>query len=137
MAATAGRLMLVKLDNTGGGSYQTVGGVRTRTISVNAEEVDITNSDSTNQFRELLAAAGVKSVEIALSGINLDDAYINQARAYALANTIRNWQCTASGWGTYQGLFQVSKFTEAGEYNGAMTYDMTLASAGEITFSAS
>lgn len=136
MAAQTGRTALVKLDNTGSGSFQTIGGVRTRSLTINSEAVDVTNSDSTNQWRELLAAAGVKSVQMQCNGVFIDDAYINQLIAYANACTIREWQLTHPAIGTFEGLFQVTAVTFAGEYNGAMTYDFTLESAGEITFSA-
>lgn len=134
MVAQTGRTALVKLDNTGGGSYQTVGGVRTRALKINSEAVDVTNSDSTNQWRELLAAAGVKSVEISASGVFTDDTYINQVVAYAKDCTIRNWQFIHSAIGTFQGAFQVTDFELGAEYNGAVTFSFTLQSAGEITF---
>lgn len=134
MAAQTGRTALVKLDNTGGGSYQTVGGVRTRSLKINSETVDVTNSDSTNQWRELLATAGVKSVEISVSGVFIDDAYINQCIAYANACTIRNWQWIHSAIGTFQGAFQVADIELGAEYNGAVSFSFTLQSAGEVTF---
>ncbi len=134
MPALTGRTALVKLDNTGGGSYQTVGGVRTRSLKINSETVDVTDSDSTNQWRELLATAGVKSVEIAVSGIFKDDTYINQAIAYAKDCTIRNWQWIHASIGTFQGAFQVADIELGAEYNGAVSFSFTLQSAGEVTF---
>ncbi len=137
MAAQTGRTALVKLDNTGSGSFQTIGGVRTRSLKIDSEAVDVTNSDSTNQWRELLAAAGVKSMEITCNGVFTDDAYINQCIAYVNACTIREWQFIHSALGTFEGLFQVTSFSVGAEYNGAVTYDFTLASAGEIVFTGS
>lgn len=134
MVAQTGRTALVKLDNTGGGSYQTVGGVRTRSLKINSETVDVTDSDSTNQWRELLAAAGVKSVEISVSGVFKDDTYINQCIAYAKDCTIRNWQWIHTAIGTFQGAFQIADFELGAEYNGAVSFAFTLQSAGEITF---
>lgn len=137
MVAQTGRTALVKLDNTGSGSYQTVGGVRTRSLKINSEAVDVTNSDSTNQWRELLATAGVKSVEISVSGVFIDDTYINQVIAFVNACTIRNWQFIHSGIGTFQGAFQVTDLELGAEYNGAVTFSFTLQSAGEVAFTGS
>lgn len=137
MAAQTGRTALVKLDNTGSGSYQTVGGVRTRTLTINSEAVDVTTSDSTNQWRELLATAGVKSMDISVSGVFVDDTYINQVIAYVNACTIRNWQYIHSAIGTFQGAFQVTSFELGAEHNGAVTFSFTLESAGEITYTPS
>lgn len=137
MVAQTGRTALVKLDNDGAGSYQTVGGVRTRSLKINSESVDVTDSDSTNQWRELLANAGVKSVEIAVAGIFKDDVYINQCIAYAKDCTIRNWQFIHAAIGTFQGAFQVTDFELGAEYNGAVSFSFTLASAGALTFTPS
>ena len=134
MVASVARTLLVKLDNTGSGSYQTVGGIRTRSIKIDSEMVDVTNSDSTNQWRELLATAGVKSLEVSGAGVFVDDTYVNQLIAYAKDNTIRNWQLIHTAVGTFQAAFHVSSFELAGEYNGALEYNFTLASAGELTF---
>jgi TP901-1 family phage major tail protein len=136
MVAQTGRTALIKLDNTGGGSFQTVGGGRTKTLKINSEFVDVTNSDSVNQWREGLAAAGVKSCDMTLEGVYLDDTYINQAIAYAKDNTIREWQFVHASIGTFEGLFDV-EIELSGEYNGAMTYSVSLRSAGEITFTPS
>lgn len=137
MVAQTGRTALVKLDNDGAGSYQTIGGMRTRSLKINSETVDVTDSDSTNQWRELLANAGVKSVEIAGSGIFKDDTYVNQLIAYAKDCTIRNWQWIHTAIGTFQGAFQVADFELGAEYNGAVTFSFTLQSAGAITFTPS
>ena len=39
-------------------------------------------------------------------------------------------------FGTVQGPFQITSLEFAGEHNGEVTYDMALASAGELTFAA-
>lgn len=137
MAAAIGRLVLVKVDNTGSGSYQTIGGARTKSITINNEIVDVTTSDSTNQWRELLATAGVKNASISLSGIFIDDTYINTVIALANADTHRNWQLIHSSLGTFQGAFAISSLEFSSEHNGAIQYSITLESAGEIAFTGS
>jgi TP901-1 family phage major tail protein len=37
-------------------------------------------------------------------------------------------------FGTVQGPFQITSLEIAGEHNGEVTYDMSLESAGELTF---
>ncbi len=58
MAAQKGKDLLLKIDQSGG--FITIGGLRTRRISLNAEPVDITHSDSIGRWRELLSGAGVR-----------------------------------------------------------------------------
>jgi TP901-1 family phage major tail protein len=134
MPALAGGLLLIRLDATGAGSYQNLAGLRAKSIKINAEAVDITNSDSTNKFRELLAGAGIKSMEITGSGVFLDDTYQNTLIDYMRNNTIRNWQFSHTSIGTFQGLFMVSALEINGDFNSEVTFTATLMSAGEVTF---
>ena len=67
MAVQNGKDLLVKIDLTGDGNFQTVAGLRATRISFNAESVDVTSLESEGGWRELLAGAGVKSASI--SGI--------------------------------------------------------------------
>jgi TP901-1 family phage major tail protein len=136
MAAQLGRTLGLQLDTTGSGSYQTIASLRTKSLKIANEDVDVTTGDSANQWRELLANAGVKSMEISFAGVFDDGVYINQVRALALAGTIRNWKITHPAVGTYTAPFQISNFEESGEYNGALEFTASLTSAGEVTFTA-
>jgi TP901-1 family phage major tail protein len=50
--------------------------------------------------------------------------------------TIVNYQIVIPIFGTVQGRFQITSLEFAGEHNGELTYDMSLESAGELTFTA-
>lgn len=137
MTAQLGRNILLKLDVTGSASFQAIGGLRSRSIKLNAEQVDITNSDSTNQWRELLAGAGVKSAEVSGSGVFLDGTYDTNVVSLMMTDTHRDWQVIIPGLGTFQGKFKIATYENTGDYNGEVTFALTLASAGEITFTSS
>ena len=64
MAAQRGKDLLLKLDLTGAGAFETVAGLRATRIAFNAETVDVTNLGSAGRWRELLAGAGVRSASI-------------------------------------------------------------------------
>ncbi len=134
MVAQTGRTLLVKLDATGAGSFQTIGGLRTKSFKLNSETVDVTNSDSTNQWRELLANAGVKSATFTGAGVFTDSTYEDDIVTYCMNCTIRDWQVIVPGLGTFQGKFQVQPYENTGEHSGAVEFSFTLESAGEITF---
>ena len=72
MAAQKGKDLLLKVDSTGAGVYTTVAGLRTKSLAINAETVDITHSESAGQWRELLAGAGAKSARVSGSGVFKD-----------------------------------------------------------------
>lgn len=136
MAGQKGSDVLIKVDATGGGSFVTVGGMRSKSISLNAETVDISDSDSTNKWRELLAGAGLKSGTITGSGVFKDSAGEEDVRGYFFAQTIVDYQFIIPDFGTIEGNFQVTSLDYAGEHNGEATFSMTFESAGELTWTA-
>jgi TP901-1 family phage major tail protein len=83
MAAQKGKDLLLKVDTTGAGVYVTVAGLRARGLSISAETVEITNTESPGQWRELLTGAGVKSARITGSGIFKDSSSDETIRDYA------------------------------------------------------
>lgn len=137
MAAQAARLMALYLDTTGAGAYSAIAGMRSKSIKLDSEYVDVTNADSVSQWREGLANAGVKSMEMTGAGVFLDDTPQATMISVALLNTIRNWRITHPNLGTFQGPFYVSAFEFSGDYNGAVQFSITLMSSGEVTFAAS
>ena len=74
MTAQKGRDLLLKLDTTGAGVFQTVAGLRANALSFNAESVDVTHQESAGAWRELLAGAGLKSASARGQGIFKDAA---------------------------------------------------------------
>ena len=136
MAAQAGKDVLIKVDTDGIGTYVTLGGLRSKSISLNSETVDVTSADSTNQWRELLANAGVRTASISGSGIFSDSATEEDVRGYFMAGSIDNYQLIVPDFGTFEGPFQITSLEYSGEYNGEAAYSATLESAGEVTWTA-
>jgi len=136
MAAQKGKDLLLRADSTGAGVFTTIGGLRTRALAFNAESVDITSQESVGQWRELLAGAGVRSARLSGAGIFKDTASDELVRSYVFNGTIRNWQVVIPDFGTVAGLFQVSSLEFSGRHDGEVTFDLTLDSAGPLTFTA-
>ena len=136
MVAQKGKDLLLKIDTTGGGSFATVAGLRSRQIALNAETVDITDADSAGRWRELLAGAGVKRAAVNGSGIFKDAASDATVREIFFDGAIRDWQVIVPDFGTLQGPFQVTALEYSGEHNGELTYQLALESAGLLTFAA-
>jgi len=134
MSAQSGRDMLLQLDQTGAGSFITVAGLRTRSLSFNAASIDITDAQSVGSWRELLAGGGVKRAAVSGSGIFKDAASDAQVRTLFFAGTIRNWQLVIPSFGTVAGPFQIVALDFSAEHSGEVTFELALESAGEITF---
>jgi TP901-1 family phage major tail protein len=136
MAAQKGKDLLLKVDTTGAGVYITVAGLRARSLSISAETVEITNTESAGQWRELLTGAGVKSARITGSGVFKDGASDATIRDYAFNGTIRDWQIIVPDFGTIQGAFQITALEFSGRHDAEVTFDISLESAGALTFAA-
>ena len=134
MAVQSGKDLLIKMDMTGAGQFETIAGLRASRISFNAETVDVTSLDSLGGWRELLAGAGVKAASISGSGVFRDAATDERARAVFFNGEIPDFQVIIPDFGTVEGPFQISGIEYAGSYNGEATYEMTLASAGALDF---
>lgn len=136
MTAQKGKDLLLKIDTTGSGAFSTVAGLRTRRFALNAETVDITDTDSAGRWRELLAGAGVRRASVSGSGIFRDAASDAAIRTLFFDGAIRDFQLIVPDFGTLQGPFQLTALDYVGEHDGAVTYEIALESAGLISFEA-
>lgn len=137
MAAQAGKGVLIKLDDTGGTTFVTVGGMRSANIALNATTIDVTDADSTGRWQEMLAQSGVRSCSISGSGVFKDSAGEDDVRGVFFTDTTTAaFQFTIPGFGTLTGPFRVTALSYAGEHDGAATYDMSFESAGPVVWAA-
>lgn len=136
MGAQNGKDLLVKVDMNGTGLFETIAGLRATRISFNAESVDVTTLESQGGWRELLSGAGVKSASISGSGVFKDAGTDERARQLFFDGETPAFQVIIPDFGIVEGQFQVTGIEYAGSHNGEATYEMSLASAGALTFSA-
>jgi TP901-1 family phage major tail protein len=136
MAVQSGKDLLVKVDLTGDGQFETIAGLRATRISFNAETVDVTSLESAGGWRELLGGAGVRSASISGSGVFRDANTDERARQIFFDGEVPDFQVIIPGFGLVQGPFQISGIEYSGSHNGEATYELTLVSAGVLGFTA-
>ncbi|MCV6587119.1 MAG: phage major tail protein, TP901-1 family [Marinibacterium sp.] len=136
MAAQNGKDLLVKVDMNGTGQFETIAGLRATRVSFNAESVDVTSLESQGGWRELLSGAGVKSAAISGSGVFKDEGTDERARQLFFDGETPAFQVIIPDFGIVEGPFQVSAIEYAGSQNGEATYEISLASAGALSFTA-
>lgn len=137
MTAQRGKDLLLKLGDGGDPeSFSVVGGMRTKSLSLNAQSVDVTHSQSAGGWRELLAGAGVRQASIAGAGVFLNDAAAEAVRAAFFAGAASNWQVIVPGFGTIEGAFVIANLDYAGEHDREASMSLALESAGALTFTA-
>ena len=135
MTAQNGRDLLLKVDIDGSAVFETFAGLRATRIAFNAATVDVTTVDSAEGWRELLGGAGVKTAALSGSGVFRDAATDARARQLFFDGTVVAWQAIVPDFGTVEGPFQITALEYAGTYDGEATYEVSLASAGALTFS--
>jgi len=135
MAAQRGKDLLLKLDD-GTGNFVTVAGMRTQRLALNADSVDSTSAESIGGWRELLAGAGVRKATISGAGIFKDAASDGLIRQAFFNGTIGNWQIVIPSFGVIQALFQISALDWRGDQAAELTFELSLESAGPLTFTA-
>lgn len=134
MAVQKGKDLLLKLDLSGAGQFETVAGLRATRISFNAETVDVTSLESAGGWRELLAGAGVKSAAISGAGVFRDESTDERARQIFFDGATPDFQVIIPDFGIVQGRFLITSIEYAGSHDGEATYELALASAGALAF---
>ena len=137
MSAQKGKDLLIKIgDGASPEVFTTVAGLRATTLAFNAQNVDVTNSDSADMWRELLAGAGVKSATISGSGVFKDAASDAALRTAFFNQALCNWQIVIPDFGTVSGPFKLASLQYEGPYDGELKLSLSLASAGALNFTA-
>ena len=140
MAALKGSAFLLKDNSTG--TAVTLGGMRSTSMSINGETVDVTTKESAtfdgqagNDIgRVLLANGGIRSMSITASGVFTDTASENTTRGSAFTGDAVNYDLVFADTSSVKGLFIITSYERAGEYNGEETYSLTLESSGTMTY---
>ena len=136
MTAQAGKDVLIEI-NTTGGTYVPLGGLKSRSISLNSQSIDITNSDSTGLWREFLGTSGIRSLDISGAGTFLDTAAMNKIVTNMMSTVATHlFRVTVTGLGTFSGSFTFDNLTFTGAHDGAVEYDVSIKSGGAVAFAA-
>jgi TP901-1 family phage major tail protein len=139
MPAGKGSSFLLKDNSTG--TPATIGGLRSTSMTINGEAVDITSKDSNafissgnDKARDLLQGGGVRSMTLSASGVFTDSSTENILRGFAFDGAIQNYDLIFSDGSKIAGAFLITSYERAGEFNGEETYSVTLESSNTITY---
>lgn len=133
MAAQAGKSIALSVESAVDGVYNALGGLTQKSIRFNGQTIDITSSDSTDLFQELLDGGGVKSVEISASGHSKDDAAIARVKTLFLTGSLADWRALVPSFVQVDGQFAITAFEITGNHDGAVDYSVTINSSGKPT----
>jgi TP901-1 family phage major tail protein len=136
MAAQKGKDLLIKVDIDGGGTFRTLAGLRATRISFNADTLDVTTLESAGGWRELLGGSGVRTAAISGSGVFRDEDTDARARQLFWDGEVPEYQVVIPDFGIVRGRFQITSLEYAGTHDGEASYEISLASAGALSFAA-
>ena len=131
MTAFVGRKAVLSI----GSPLVAVAAIRTKTMSLANEPVDVTSDDDVG-FRKLLADPGNKTLDITIEGVAKDVPTFATLMGLAVSGTdiLDNVSLLVPASGTIAGEFIVSAFEVGAPYNEAATFSCTLQSAGAYTW---
>jgi len=126
MSGFVGRLVEVRKGTTTG---TLIAGVRTKSVTINNEPIDITTDDSAG-FRELLDVSGERHLDISVEGLTQDNTLLGIAVAGSAL--IDEFSIVFPGTPNVvvRGDFRINNFKLGAEYADAVTFTAELQSTG-------
>jgi TP901-1 family phage major tail protein len=132
-----GRHLWLKIGD--GGEPETfvvVAGVLARTITLSAGLVEATTPASPGAWRELVAGAGTKRIEVAGTGLFASAASDARMRDAFLSGETPRLRLQIAEFGVISGPFAIAELVYTGEHSTSAFFSIRLSSAGAISFEA-
>lgn len=126
MAASSGRELLIKKGLT------VLAGVRTKTVTINGEAIDVTSDDDSG-FRTLLADPSIRMIDLSVEGIT-KDAVLRTIVASGSSQMLTDITIEYPDGAVIAGDFYLVSVEESGEYQDAVTFTASLQSSGAFTY---
>ena len=136
MANQGGKLATLSVESSTPTVYLAVGGLRAKSCRMNGAAIDVTDSDSTDLWTELLSGGGVKSMELSGSGVFEDDAAIERVRSLFIVGTIEDWRFTIPSWQQIDCPMHIASLEIDSPHDNAVAFSISLQSSGKPTFTA-
>ena len=138
MAKKLGRLMLIKMGD-GAGGFSSIAALKSKTLSINNNAVDVTTPDPIDPEGPLWAELLNGGTNIAVSGSGFAVKTAAEAQLVALSmsgDAVEDFQITVPNVGTFEGPFLVATADLGGEQEDGVTFGLSLNSAGPVEFTA-
>ena len=114
-------------------AYKTIGGLRTSTASLAADAIDISNHGS-NQWKELKAGAGMRSMSISGAGVYNNATNYRSMESSMLQNALVALAfLDLDGGRIYSASFKINSLEASGEYDGEASFSMSADSSGSVS----
>jgi TP901-1 family phage major tail protein len=134
--AVAGALFALRIETITPGTFIELGGMQSKSFSINNEPIETTNSDSTGRWREYLTGAlAMKTISVSGDGVLKDGAANDRLLVVVNSATAEvKMQLFSPTIGTFEGLFKITSVEFSGTDKESMNYSMSAESQGAIVF---
>lgn len=132
MPALVGRKVTFTPTSSGG---TPVTGMRTKTITLNNEPIDITSDDDSGWRTFLSDDPALRSIDIAVEGVT-KDAQLIELAATGGSGLVSGYALEFDGLGTFTGDFYIGSLELGANYNEAVTFSCTIQSSGVADWTA-
>ena len=124
----SGRKFLIKKGSA------VIASVRSKTVTINGEPVDVTNDDD-DGYRRLLDDPATRSVDISVEGL-MDEETLRAAAVGAGTLKLTDINVEWPDGATLTGDFFLTSVEETGSYNDAAQFSASFQSSGQWTYTA-
>jgi predicted secreted protein len=128
MAAANGRELKILKNSVA------IAGVRTKTVAIAGEPIDITSDDDLG-YRTMLAEAGTYSIDLTVEGVT-KDAELRSVILTGGSLLLTDISIEYPDGSTIDGDFFLASVEDSGEFADALTFSASLQSSGPWTFNA-
>jgi len=134
MSAQIGAALLVKMRPSADKPFETMAGLRARTIALTASPIDATHGQSPARWRQLLDHSGVRQLRVQGDGVFANSAADMAVNHVFFSGSHAQCQIIIPSFGTLTGAFAVVELVYIGHDQGEMLWRMALQSANEVHF---
>jgi len=120
--------LYVEIDST----FTLLAALRSTTMTLNNEAVDITDKDGT-LWKTLLEGAGVESISIKASGMCNNSASFAFIRTNAITGALVKMRIESNIYDIYDGVFKITSMESSGDYNKEEIFSLSLDSSGALS----
>lgn len=114
--------------------FQALGGIRSKSIALAAEGIDITNEES-DEWKVFLDKAGMRSLEISGSGVYTNSAVLSSLQTKMLANELTCLMFLEFKTGKLiEGCFKLTSLEYSGDHDAESSMSISASSSGKPTF---
>ncbi len=137
MTALDARSLTLKIgDGADPENFIELGGLQNHRITLRNNAASYHHANINHAWNENHAQTGRQQLTVTGQGIFTDSASEEALRAQAFSNSLQNFQIALGNGDIINGAFSLRDFERFASMEGAIEYQISLQSAGEISFSA-